>query len=109
MRAAAAREIQSPMFEFFALAIAVVAFIFARKALNQIDALGARLHALEAVPPVVISTFEPPRSAAAEIEIPIAPVAADEIGDGTTGDAAIADQPAPPSLEPDAGEPASQA
>ena len=31
------------MFEFFALVIAIVAFIFARKALNQIDELRARL------------------------------------------------------------------
>jgi uncharacterized membrane protein len=96
------------MFEFFALAIAVVAFIFARKALNQIDALGARLHALEAVPPVVVSTVGSPRSAAVETEIPIAPPAADAIGAGTTGDAAIPDRPAPPSLEPDPADPALQ-
>src|SRR3954452_15621766 len=96
------------MFEFFALAIAVVAFIFARKALNQIDALGARVHALEAVPPVVVSTFAPPRPAVVETEIPTPPPVADETGAGATADAAIQDQPAPPALEPDAGEPASQ-
>ena len=41
------------MFEFFALVIAIVAFIFARKAFNQIDALRARLDAMEAAAPRV--------------------------------------------------------
>jgi hypothetical protein len=36
------------MFEFFALVIAIVAFMFARKAFNQVDALRARLDAIEA-------------------------------------------------------------
>src|SRR6266436_6559873 len=36
------------MFDFFALLIAVVAFIFARKAFNQADMLRARLDAIEA-------------------------------------------------------------
>ena len=36
------------LFEFFSLAIAVVAFLFARKAFNQVDALRARLDAIEA-------------------------------------------------------------
>ena len=44
------------MFEFFALVIAIVAFIFARKAFNQIDALRARLDALEAAAPLVAAT-----------------------------------------------------
>ena len=35
-------------FEFFALAIAIVAFIFARKALNQAAMLRSRLDAIEA-------------------------------------------------------------
>jgi hypothetical protein len=35
-------------FDFFALLIAVVAFIFARKAFNQADMLRARLDAIEA-------------------------------------------------------------
>jgi hypothetical protein len=35
-------------FDFFALLIAVVAFIFARKAINQADMLRARLNAIEA-------------------------------------------------------------
>ena len=35
-------------FEFFALLIAIVAFIFARKALNQAATLRARLDAMEA-------------------------------------------------------------
>ena len=35
-------------FDFFALAIAIVAFIFARKAMNQAAALSARLDAIEA-------------------------------------------------------------
>ena len=41
------------MFEFFALVIAIVAFIFARKALNQVDELRARLVALEVAEPLV--------------------------------------------------------
>ena len=36
------------LFDFFALLIAVVAFIFARKAFNQADMLRARLDAIEA-------------------------------------------------------------
>ena len=44
------------MFEFFALVIAIVAFIFARKAFNQIDALRARLDALEAAAPRAAAT-----------------------------------------------------
>src|SRR3989442_3993745 len=36
------------MFDFFALLIAVVAFIFARNAFNQADMLRARLDAIEA-------------------------------------------------------------
>ena len=36
------------MFEFFALLIAIVAFLFARKALNQAAMLRARLDAIEA-------------------------------------------------------------
>lgn len=49
-------------FDFFALLIAVVAFIFARKALNQATTLRARLDALEAAwqarpvaPPLTLS------------------------------------------------------
>ena len=35
-------------FDFFAIVIAIVAFIFARKAFNQVAALRARLDVLEA-------------------------------------------------------------
>ncbi|HEY5131669.1 MAG TPA: DUF2339 domain-containing protein [Bradyrhizobium sp.] len=75
-------------FEFFALAIAIVAFIFARKALNQAAMLRSRLDAIEATglqaTPVReqplsasspgVAAEQPATAAAAE---PAAPVAAD--------------------------------
>ena len=41
------------MFDFFSLVIAIVALIFARKAMNQVATLRARLEAIEAMPAVV--------------------------------------------------------
>jgi uncharacterized membrane protein len=83
------------MFEFFALVIAIVAFIFARKAFNQIDALRARLDALEAAAPraAAMPVAPPPVPAT---ETPIAPLAADEVSTETTDEAA----PIPPSSPP---------
>src|SRR5882757_356836 len=83
------------MFEFFALVIAIVAFIFARKAFNQIDALRARLDALDAAAPrVAAAPVAPPPVPATET--PIAPLAADEVSAETTDEAA----PIPPSSPP---------
>jgi uncharacterized membrane protein len=94
------------MFEFFALVIAIVAFIFARKALNQIDALRARLDALEAAAPLVAATpVAPPVPAT---ETPIAPLAANEIDAEATEEAAPI-PPASPPPTPDIPAPAPQA
>jgi uncharacterized membrane protein len=84
------------MFEFFALVIAIVAFIFARKALNQIDALRARLDALEtAAPRVAAASVAPPPVPATET--PIAPLAADEVSTQAAEEAAsIPSAPPPP-------------
>jgi hypothetical protein len=87
------------MFEFFALVIAIVAFIFARKALNQIDALRARLDALEAAAPRVAATPVAPPPVPA-YETPIAPLAADEVSTETTEGAA----PIPPASPPPASD-----
>jgi uncharacterized membrane protein len=58
------------MFEFFALVVAVVAFIFARKAFNQVDALRARLEAIEAAAPRAAAAAVAPPPA---YEAPLAP------------------------------------
>src|SRR5437868_10348283 len=95
------------MFEFFALAIAVVAFIFARKALNQVDALRARLDALEiaALQPQTATAAPPPL---ATTEAPIAPLAADEIAQRAVEHAALADHSESSLPPPDDIAPASQ-
>jgi uncharacterized membrane protein len=103
-------------FDFFALLIAVVAFIFARKALNQAATLRARLDALEAAwqarpvaaPLMPLQEFEQtlaasspgiaaeqPPTVAAE---PIPPIAEDQPAEGqaaTTGGAAAMPPPLP--------------
>ena len=94
------------MFEFFALVIAIVAFIFARKAFNQIDALRARLDALEAAAPRVAATPVAPPPVPA-YETPIAPLAADEISTETTEEAAPIPSASPPPI-PDIPAPAPQ-
>src|SRR3954470_3313487 len=83
------------MFEFFALVIAIVAFIFARKALNQIDQLRARLVALEVAEPLVaVAPFAPPP--VPSTETPLAPLAADEVSTETTEEATIPPVSPPP-------------
>ena len=86
------------MFEFFALVIAIVAFIFARKAFNQLDVLRARLDAIEAAAPHVAAT---PVAPAPAYETPIAPLAADEVSVETTEEAAPPGPPASPPPTPD--------
>jgi uncharacterized membrane protein len=83
------------MFEFFALVIAIVAFVFARKAFNQVDALRARLDAIEAGTPQGTTTAVPQAS-----EAPIAPAIPGEIETQTTADT-------PPPIEPASPPPAS--
>jgi uncharacterized membrane protein len=94
------------MFEFFALVIAVVAFIFARKALNQVDALRARLDALEAAAPLVAATpVAPPVPA---YETPIVPLSADEVSTEATEETATIPPASPPRM-PDIPAPVLQA
>jgi uncharacterized membrane protein len=76
------------MFEFFALVIAIVAFMFARKAFNQVEALRARLDAIEAGAPLGATMAAPQAS-----EAPIAPAIPDEIETQTT-------EGMPPPIEP---------
>jgi uncharacterized membrane protein len=84
------------MFDFFALVIAIVAFIFARKAFNQLDALRARLEAIEAAAPHAAATTVAPPPLPAH-ETPIAPLAADEISAETIDEAApLSPPPQPP-------------
>src|SRR4051794_17147929 len=80
------------MFEFFALVIAIVAFIFARKAFNQVDALRARLDAIEAAPRVATAAVAPPPPS---YEAPLAP--APDIETETTLEASPPIEPASPS------------
>jgi uncharacterized membrane protein len=94
------------MFEFFALVIAIVAFIFARKAFNQIDALRARLDALEAAaPPIAAEPAAPPPVPA--YETPIAPLTADEVSTEATEETATIPPASPPPI-PDIPAPAPQ-
>ena len=77
-------------FDFFSLVIAIVAFIFARKAFNQVAVLRARLDAIEG--PAAATTAAPPPLPTQEA--PVAPSAADDIGIETTEEAAPPMQPA---------------
>src|SRR5438552_1671234 len=103
-------------FDFFALLIAVVAFIFARKAFNQADMLRARLDAIEATGlqarprPPPLTAFEgieqtpaaaSPGIAAERAEAiagaePVAPAADDQDAAPKDADGATAATPPPP-------------
>ena len=62
-------------FDFFALLIAVIAFIVALRSRNQLDALRARLDALEAAGQTAVRPAPPlPYEAAAEPAPPVAPL-----------------------------------
>src|SRR6266700_5106473 len=109
-------------FDLIPIAIAVVAFIVARKALDQFAVLRKRLEAIEAAqlavarpvpPPLPTQAFEQPSTPAAPDIVPepppivpdvesIAPAAATpaEPAQGTAGDAAA---PPPPLPQPDRG------
>src|SRR3984885_14310510 len=82
------------MFEFFTLVIAIVAFIFARKALNQVGALRARLDAMEAAALGAAATMVAPPARWSH-EIPIAPQATGENGAETEQMAAPIPSPPP--------------
>src|SRR4051794_26016463 len=77
-------------FDFAAIVIAIVAFIFARKAMNQAEALRARLDLMQqlaadrSVPPPLpqVRTTEPTmRPAAPDVARPAAPAAAPVVPD----------------------------
>src|SRR2546429_245230 len=109
-------------FDFFALLIAVVAFIFARKAFNQADMLRARLDAMEATGlrarprPPPLTAFEgieqtpaaaSPGIAAEQAEAiagaePVAPAADDQDAASKDADGATAATP-PPLPQPEPG------
>src|SRR4051812_17631563 len=92
------------MFDFFALVVALVAFIFARKAFNQLDAVRARLDAIETAGlRIPVSDARP----VAETDVPIAPLAADEVGPDIAKQAEP--EPASPSAVPDVPPPIPQA
>ena len=80
-------------FDFFSLVIAIVAFIFARKAFNQVAALRARLDALEISAPAAATMAVPPPLPADEA--PIAPSAVNETGAETAEAASPPVQPGP--------------
>src|SRR6266404_8297088 len=77
----------SPL-DFFSLVIALVAFIFARKAMNQVAALRARLEAIEAMPAAAARLVPPPLPSGQEFAQTPAP-------------AAPSVTPEPPPLAPD--------
>ncbi|MET0676511.1 MAG: DUF2339 domain-containing protein, partial [Bradyrhizobium sp.] len=77
------------LFVFFPLALAIVALIFARKAMNQVAELRRRLEAIEARP-AAAAVQPPPLSAFESFEQTLTPVPAD---------AAPAPPPLPPAIE----------
>src|SRR3954453_15551261 len=85
------------MFEFFALVIAIVAFVFARKALNQVDALRARLDALEAAAPLVAAAPVAPPPVPA-YETPRWPLPAEAVATGPAEERAKIPPPSPPPI-----------
>ncbi len=99
----------SPL-DFFSLVIAIVAFIFARKAFNQAAALRARLDLMETVASSATAAGPTPPPLPAQ-EAPIAPSAADQIRIETTEEESPPPgQPVAPPPMPDipAAAPASQ-
>ena len=80
-------------FDFFALVIAIVAFIFARKAFNQTAALRARLDLMETVASSAAAARPMPPPLPAQ-EAPIAPSASDQIRIETT------EEESPPPSQP---------
>src|SRR5260221_3390244 len=94
-------------FDFLSLVIAIVAFMFARKALNHTAALRARLELMEtnASSAAVERPVPPPLPVQ---EAPIAASASDQIRIETTEAEALPGQPAPPPPIPDIPVAASQ-
>jgi uncharacterized membrane protein len=94
------------MFELFAVAIAVIALIVARKAMNQAATLRARLDALEAsgwraAPPPLVPAQEAEPAVAPETAAPIEPEAPfHETAPSIAEDVGTAPPAAPPPLPP---------
>src|SRR5687768_5273946 len=85
---------------FFSLAAAIVAIIFARKALNQVAVLRARLDLMETLASSA-ATARPAPPPLPAYEAPVAPSAADQIRTKTT------EAEAPP-IQPEAAQPDSE-
>jgi uncharacterized membrane protein len=81
--------------DFFSFGIAVVAFLFARKALNQASALRARLDQIEALASLAAAARPAPPPLPVQ-QAPVAPSAAPEARIETTEPIASRVQPAPP-------------
>src|SRR5882762_8074251 len=95
-------------FDFFSLVIAIVAFIFARKAFNQTAALRARLDVMETLASSAPAARPMPPPLPAQ-EAPIAPSAADQIRIETTEEESPPpSQPVAPPPMPDIAAAASQ-
>jgi uncharacterized membrane protein len=94
-------------FDFLSLVIAIVAFIFARKALNQTGALRARLELMETNAAAATAQRPVPPPLPVQ-EAPIAASASDQIRIETTEPEAQPGQPAPPPPIPDIPAAASQ-
>jgi uncharacterized membrane protein len=83
--------------DYFSFAIAAAAFLFARKALNQANALRARLDRIEAVTTATaVATPVPP-----PLPMPEAPIAPSEAGEAGIEATAPPVEPAPPPPIPD--------
>jgi len=75
-------------FVFFALVIAIVALVFARKAMNQVTELRGRLEALQAMPAAAAAPMPPPLSPLEAFEQSLPP-------------ASVGTVPTPPPILPD--------
>jgi len=93
--------------DFFSLAIAVVAFLLARKALNQASALRARLDQIQALASSAAAARPAPPPLPVQ-EAPIVPPAAPEAHIETTEPIASRVQPAPPPPIPETSAAASE-
>src|SRR5260370_2348022 len=93
--------------DFFSFAIAVVAFLFARKAFNQASALRARLDQIEALASLAAAARPAPPPLPVQ-QAPVAPSAAPEARIETTEPIASRVQPAPPPPIPEITAAASQ-
>jgi uncharacterized membrane protein len=83
------------MFAFFALLVAIIALIVARKTFNQIAALRARLDAFEAIA-LEVTPVSPPPTPLGEVEQTLAPAPPDLSAQAEPGTAAREAEPTEP-------------